>query len=507
MEFDLAKVKRKMLRKYPAFGSTISNIKYEQRESIGTAATDGKKIVYCKKFLDDLPEEEQVFVLAHEVCHVALDHLIRAKDKDMQVWNIATDAVINQYLQKDGLPMIKGGVDIKEAINYDSEKVYNFLMEEKQKRENKQSQNQNSSQNEGGNGQNGQSNNSQQNQGQNEQNSSSNQNNQNSENNQQQNSQNQAQNSDGNGENSQQSNETNSNEKDEKIKKEIQEKYDDLIGKDCKHEMWENPEDINDLDESGQNSQANSQNENQTPNNQKPISEKDQFNENKKMKEELAKQAMDKIKNRMESAGPNSIFAAGEIQASKPIVNWKKMLVKYLELEDEAWGYRFSDSSNGYRARIEDVEFEERAQTEVILDVSGSVSKNLLLSFLKQLKHLLKDGEIKVGTFSGSFHGWQEIKKASDIDKLVLDIGGGTNFDAASRAFSKGRDINRICFTDGDDGGDAGIREKRKDIIWISFENQRFKPDNGKVIYVSPEQINCLAGSKNSFENDNGMEL
>lgn len=76
-------------------------------------------------------------------------------------------------------------------------------------------------------------------------------------------------------------------------------------------------------------------------------------------------------------------------------------------------------------------------------------------------------------------------------------MGGGTDFDAASRAFSTKKDVNKICFTDGEDGGDACIKNKRKDIIWISFENKNFKPDNGKVIYVSPSEI-----EKDSKEND-----
>lgn len=34
----------------------------------------------------------------HEVLHVVLDHLIRGKDKDRFIYNLAADALINQYL-------------------------------------------------------------------------------------------------------------------------------------------------------------------------------------------------------------------------------------------------------------------------------------------------------------------------------------------------------------------------------------------------------------------------
>ena len=130
---------------------------------------------------------------------------------------------------------------------------------------------------------------------------------------------------------------------------------------------------------------------------------------------------------------------------------------------------------------------------------SGSVSVDLLKNFLRQVKRIIKDSKIKVGTFSDDFHGFQEVKKESDIDKLTLRVGGWTNFDAASRAFSKRKDVNKICFTDGEDGGDAQIKEKRKDIVWICFENPNFKPDYGKVIYVPKNLIDF------SSEDDNEM--
>ena len=70
------------------------------------------------------------------------------------------------------------------------------------------------------------------------------------------------------------------------------------------------------------------------------------------------------------------------------------------------------------------------AETEIILDTSGSVSVQLLKEFLRQVKSILKNSTIRVGTFSNSFHGFVEIKKETDIDNLILDVGGGTNFNA-----------------------------------------------------------------------------
>ena len=81
------------------------------------------------EFLEKLSVEEQTFIFAHEVCHIAFNHILRSEGKDPQIWNTATDAVINAFLKSDGLKMIDGGVDIAEAINYDAEQLYEKLLE------------------------------------------------------------------------------------------------------------------------------------------------------------------------------------------------------------------------------------------------------------------------------------------------------------------------------------------------------------------------------------------
>ena len=44
--------------------------------------------------------DEQIFVFAHEVCHIAFDHILRSEGKVSSIWNISTDAVINAFLKK-----------------------------------------------------------------------------------------------------------------------------------------------------------------------------------------------------------------------------------------------------------------------------------------------------------------------------------------------------------------------------------------------------------------------
>ena len=137
MELNINSIKRKLLIKYGFFGNILANTTFEETKTVDTAATDGKNIYYNSEFTNSLTEKEQIFLFAHELCHIALNHIYRSEGKDHELWNTATDAVINSYLtQKDGLQLIEGGVDIKDAYMYDAEQLYEKLLKEKQDNEN-----------------------------------------------------------------------------------------------------------------------------------------------------------------------------------------------------------------------------------------------------------------------------------------------------------------------------------------------------------------------------------
>lgn len=143
MKYDIDVLKRKMLVKYPFFGSVVANVEYEENEEIETAETDGKVIYYNPLFLESLSIEEQLCIFAHEVCHIAFNHVLRGEGKEEETWNDAADAVTNALLKRDGLKLADGMVDIKDAINYDVEELYEKLLEGG-KQPNKKDQNDNS---------------------------------------------------------------------------------------------------------------------------------------------------------------------------------------------------------------------------------------------------------------------------------------------------------------------------------------------------------------------------
>lgn len=146
MKMDIEKIKRRMLIKYPFFGSIVANVEYKESKLFTTATTDGKIIYYNSDFLRKLDFKEQLFVMAHEIGHIAFNHIKRSEGKDEKIWNIASDAVLNKYLERDGLSIIDGAINMPDAINYDVQELYEKLLKEKKQQEQENFQNQNVSQ-------------------------------------------------------------------------------------------------------------------------------------------------------------------------------------------------------------------------------------------------------------------------------------------------------------------------------------------------------------------------
>ena len=130
MDFDINEVKRRMLIKYPFFGSVITNVTFKETKQISIAGTNGREIFYNIDSMSKKNINEQVFILSHEVLHIAFDHVKREKGKDHDTWNIATDAVINAFLEKDGFDINKDYIYYPDAINYTAEEYYEKLIKE-----------------------------------------------------------------------------------------------------------------------------------------------------------------------------------------------------------------------------------------------------------------------------------------------------------------------------------------------------------------------------------------
>lgn len=85
----------------PFYAAIYENIDKIERESIGTAAVDIKNMYYNYDYMDKLPYSEFLFVILHELTHIALLHVARTEDKDRLAWNYCTDFIVNYILIKE----------------------------------------------------------------------------------------------------------------------------------------------------------------------------------------------------------------------------------------------------------------------------------------------------------------------------------------------------------------------------------------------------------------------
>lgn len=85
-------------RHLPFFGILIESCSI-RCGPVGTACVDRNgRITVDPNFASTLPDLQLMFVLAHEVCHVAFEHFRRTADRDRHLWNAACDHAINLLL-------------------------------------------------------------------------------------------------------------------------------------------------------------------------------------------------------------------------------------------------------------------------------------------------------------------------------------------------------------------------------------------------------------------------
>lgn len=461
-------IKKKMLAKYPRFGSEIAvaNIEFKHDLPDHTAATDGKNIYVDPNYFQSLSETDKLFLIAHEILHIKFMHMYRLTDKegkkrDLELWNIATDAIINANLERDGFIIIKGVVNIPEALNYSAEEFYQILLQEKEKQQ-EQNKEGNQEQNEidkGGQNQNGESKNG-----------------------------------------SQDSN------------KEKQQSY-----KGDDHSLWE--EAFKNREQQEQKEKASSQKQQDDSTEEQNIyeeqtetnfDEKNEFEDNRREKRERFKARREQIEQDIREKQEGTIDF-GSVGESKETIDWKVLLRREVEKTETIWSQRRSIAENNYAYRLEENDIEDEAETEVMIDVSGSVNLNLVKAFIRQIKPILKQSKLKVGCFNEKFWGLVDIKNAKDIDNFTIPREARGNsawtedWDLAVRSFTKKKEINKIVFTDGYPCPGNMPKEdlKRENVIWLVYGNKEFKPCCGKVINITERQLEQLYQiEKNSFAED-----
>lgn len=413
--------KRLLLLRYPHFGSDFAkiNMAYKDNLKYHTASTDGENIYFDYNYFSSLDEEERIFLMAHEALHIKFAHHLRLTDKngkkkDLDIWNEATDAIINANLVRDGFKIKKGYVYRKDALKYTSEELYEIIYKEKK------------------------------------------------------------------------NNKDNNN----------SDRYID------DHSMWEDSfkrkyQQGLDIDDPSYNPSV--------PDNY--IDENEEFEKNRKDQKAIAEEYLKKIREEMlkNNIDSNSVNL-GNVGNDNNSIDWRILLRREMEKSEMIWSQRRSIAENNYAYRLEEYDIEEEAETEVMIDVSGSVSLNLVKHFLRMIKPILKSSKLKVGCFNARFWGMVNIKTINDIDNFVIPAGAlgpsayTEDWDLAVRSFTRKKEINKIVFTDGYPCPGNMPKEdlKNENIIWIVYGNTDFKPCCGKVINITETQLKYMQSCVNS---------
>lgn len=121
------------------YGLLLMHMAFTLDETCQTAATDGHRIYFGPKFLDQISDSELDFILMHEILHVALRHCERDGNRDPEAFNIACDIVVNSNILKSNnmdlstITVKEYGVSMhlapngQEGYNFTAEEVYELL--------------------------------------------------------------------------------------------------------------------------------------------------------------------------------------------------------------------------------------------------------------------------------------------------------------------------------------------------------------------------------------------
>ena len=110
---------------HPFFGTLALFAEVRVDNSVATAATDGKVIYFNPVFIEQQDTRQLCGLVAHELLHAALLHVVRRHARDPVLWNVAADIVVNGMIRQDttyNMPL-GGGEGAKRAVASDTARM------------------------------------------------------------------------------------------------------------------------------------------------------------------------------------------------------------------------------------------------------------------------------------------------------------------------------------------------------------------------------------------------
>ncbi|MBO6755725.1 MAG: hypothetical protein JJ902_05330 [Roseibium sp.] len=145
LEKRLMKARAQLLMNQPFFGCLAVHLKPVETADHPAFATDGESLFYNPDYADGLTNAELQGVIAHEVMHVAADHVTRRGNRSMAKWQKACDLAINGPLLEAGFTLPGEPHHDPDLDGLSAEQIYARLPDDKN-----QNGDQNRDQNAGG---------------------------------------------------------------------------------------------------------------------------------------------------------------------------------------------------------------------------------------------------------------------------------------------------------------------------------------------------------------------
>lgn len=130
IDFKMTRMRTGLIQRHPFWGTLALYLEIIETEEQPTMATDGRRLLYNKSWINKLTEKELEGVGAHEVTHCAYRHMTRRGERDHGLWNAACDYVVNRDLLEAKFELPKPHLFDKRFDDMSAEQVYEILLKE-----------------------------------------------------------------------------------------------------------------------------------------------------------------------------------------------------------------------------------------------------------------------------------------------------------------------------------------------------------------------------------------
>ena len=131
----MTQVRKRLVLDRPWWGALALRLQIKENKQITTTCVDGITMQYNPSWFESLTDEEQDAVVAHEVNHCVLEHMLRLGHRDIKLANISMDHVINLDLKAAGFRLPEPHYADPKFSHMAWEAVYATLKEEQDQKE------------------------------------------------------------------------------------------------------------------------------------------------------------------------------------------------------------------------------------------------------------------------------------------------------------------------------------------------------------------------------------